>query len=36
MTDSARPLCNCPEPCGCYTEGYTQSKDKTYFEVLPA
>ena len=24
MTDSARPLCDCPEPCACYAEGYTQ------------
>ena len=24
------PLCDCPEPCGCYAAG----KDKAYFEVL--
>ena len=22
MTDTDRPLCNCPEPCACYAEGY--------------
>ena len=22
MTDSPRPLCDCPEPCACYAEGY--------------
>ena len=21
MTDTDRPLCNCPEPCGCYAGG---------------
>ena len=34
MTDSARPLCDCDEPCGCYAEGYAADKDKAYFEVL--
>ena len=34
MTDSAHPLCDCPEPCGCYAEGYAQGKNKAYFEVL--
>ena len=34
MTDSARPLCDCPEPCACYAEGYAAGKDKAYFEVL--
>ena len=34
MTDSARPLCDCDEPCGCYAEGYAAGKDKAYFEVL--
>ena len=33
MTDSARPLCDCPEPCACYAEGYAAGKDKAYFEV---
>ena len=27
------PACNCPEPCACYAEGYTQGKDKAYFEM---
>ena len=26
MVDSARPLCDCPEPCACYTEGYAAGK----------
>ena len=30
MTDSARPLCDCPEPCACYAAG----KDKAFFEVI--
>ena len=34
MTDSARPVCNCPEPCACYAEGYAVGKNKAYFEVL--
>ena len=34
MTDSARPLCDCPEPCACYAEGYAAGKDKVYLEVL--
>ena len=31
MTISARPVCDCPERCTCYAEGYVASKDKTYF-----
>ena len=34
MTDTDRPLCDCPEPCGCYVEGYAAGKDKAYFETL--
>ena len=34
MTDSERSLCDCPEPCGCYAEGYAAGKDKAYFEVI--
>ena len=26
-------VCDCPEPCGCYAEGYAQGKDKAYFEM---
>jgi hypothetical protein len=22
MTDTDRSLCDCPEPCACYAEGY--------------
>ena len=29
MTGPDRPLCDCPEPCGCYAAG----KDKAYFEI---
>ena len=34
MTDGVRPVCDCPEPCACYAEGYAAGKDKAYFEVL--
>ena len=34
MTDSARPVCDCPEPWACYAEGYAQDRDKAYFEML--
>ncbi len=34
MTDTDRPLCDCPEPCACYAEGYAAGKDKADFEVL--
>ena len=33
MTDTNRPLCDCPEPCGCYAVGYAAGKDKAYFEI---
>ena len=33
MTDTERPICDCPEPCGCYAEGYAAGKDKAYFEI---
>ena len=26
-------VCDCPEPCGCYGEGYAQGRDKAYFEM---
>ena len=38
MTSEERPVCDCPEPCACYAEGYAaghaEGKDKAYFEVL--
>ena len=34
IADSDRPVCDCPEPCGCYAEGYAAGKGKAYFEVL--
>ena len=34
MTDTERPLCDCPEPCGCYAEGYAAGRDKAYSEVV--
>ena len=34
MTASTRPLCDCPEPCGCYAEGYAAGKDKAFFEII--
>ena len=33
MTDDARPVCDCPEPCACYAEEYAHGKDKAHFEV---
>ena len=33
MTESARPVCDCPEPCACYAEGYAHGKEKAHFEV---
>jgi len=33
MTDEDRQVCDCPEPCGCYAEGYAAGKDKAYFEM---
>ena len=33
MTDTARPVCDCPEPCACYAEGYAQGKEKAHFEI---
>ena len=33
MTVSARSLCDCPEPCGYYSEGYVQSKERAHFEI---
>ena len=26
-------VCDCPEPCACYSEGYVQGKEKSYFEM---
>ena len=34
MIPSEAPGCDCPEPCGCYAEGYAQGKDRIYFEIL--
>ena len=33
MTESTRSVCDCPEPCACYAEGYAHGKDKAHFEV---
>ena len=33
MTDDARSVCDCPEPCACYAEGYAHGKEKAHFEV---
>ena len=33
MSASETPVCDCPEPCACYTEGYAAGKDKAYFEI---
>ena len=34
MTAREAQLCDCPEPCGCYAEGYAAGKDKAYFEII--
>ena len=34
MTPRDRPVCDCPEPCGCYADGYAAGKDKANFEAL--
>ena len=34
MTGRNRLVCDCPEPCACYAEGYAQDKDKAYSEML--
>ena len=36
MTIIERPVCDCPEPCACYAEGYAAGKDKAYFEIQMA
>ena len=36
MTDTERPVSDCPEPCACYVEGYAVGKDKAYFGRSPA
>ena len=33
MTESSQPVCDCPEPCACYAEGYAHGKEKAHFEV---
>ncbi len=33
MTGQERSLCDCPEPCGCYAEGYAAGNDKAFFEM---
>lgn len=33
MTGSSRPVCDCPETCACYGEGYAHGKDKAHLEV---
>ena len=32
-TGKEHPLCDCPEPGGCYTEGYAAGKDKAFFKM---
>ena len=34
MTAAERQVCDFPEPCGCYAEGYAAGRAKAYFEVL--
>ena len=28
MTDTDRPLCDCPEPCACYAGGYAPARER--------
>ena len=34
MTARERPLCDCPEPCACYAEGYAAGKGQAFLEVI--
>ena len=35
MTATERPLCDCPEPCACYAEGYAAfATIKAYLDVI--
>ena len=34
MTETGRPLCDCPEPCGCHAQGYAAGKGKAYIEFM--
>ena len=34
ITAREHPLCDCPEPCGCYVEGYAAGKDKAFCEII--
>ena len=34
MPVNERLLCDCPDPCACYAEGYAAGKDKAFFEVV--
>ena len=29
MTASEAPVCDCPEPCGCYAEGKDKARTRT-------
>ena len=33
MTESSLAVCDCPEPCACYAEGYARGKERAHFEV---
>ena len=34
MRDEAeRRVCDCPEPCDCYADGYSHGKDKLEFKI---
>ena len=33
MNGEDRPVCDCPEPCACYAEGYALGKEKAHFEI---
>ena len=36
MTDEERPVCDCPEPCGCYAEGNARARARPTSRSWPA
>ena len=34
MNTQRRRVCDCPNPCGCYAEGYARGRDEAYLEVM--
>ena len=36
MTASEAPVCDCPEPCGCYAEGKDKARTRPTSRSWPA